>query len=269
MRQSQKRNSFIVSLLVISMEDTIIQKAALQALCDHLGFDEGIVYFDILNKKDYSKKYSHSKTYRILQSLQDSGAISKVVKEEKENAVYVPLPPSFLYNSEEKNIKKIIEYLEKLYLANYSDLFMNNYLEIDFRYTQQIQLFLIKYYMEDYAIMVTGGNQEIHKYKENIPKEKLDKVTFICRRDYLTFDDPIVRAVEPHLIGNKRVFIADGKILVEVIRFPNENPVQNPNKTKFSGYILSKKMIVKTKYGDKDYIKMTEDEIRKLLNIPK
>ncbi len=253
------------------MDEKLLEKAALQALCDNLGFEEGKVYFDLLNKKDLDligKEYSHSKYYRILSSLQDSGALAKAIIEGKDIAVYIPLPPTFLYHEEPgEEFLGILDYLENLYLKNYREIYNDAYIEINWKYKVFESLFLVKNFMKDYAIIVSGGSETYFLFKKYLPPEKLNKIKFFCRKDYSRRSDPGLNLIDPSIIGNKRTMIVDGKIILEVLTIPQEDSYFNPNKTRYLGYLLTKSVKIKTPEGEVDFIKRSENELRKLLNI--
>ena len=80
----------------------LLVKAAKQALCETLGFDEGLVYFLLLMKKEeeIEKEFSYSKKYRIFKALFDLGALGKIRSEEKDYFTYILLPPCFLYTED-------------------------------------------------------------------------------------------------------------------------------------------------------------------------
>ena len=244
--------------------DNILKKAALQELCDFLGFDEGKVYFSLLNKEK-SEGYSHSKSYRIFKSLYNLGAVAKLnqINNERDFLTYAPLPPTFLHLSKDKN-QKVLDYLEKLYLKNFKDFFMNTYLELSFYWNSRLGIFLVKNFMKDYTIAIFGGSSEFFIYKKNLPPKMFNKIKYFCRRDYVDKSDDKLNIVEPHLIGNRRIILIDGRILFEVLRLPHEAYIDSPEKTKYIGYLLSKPL--KIKKGEIDYIKGVEKELKKLLN---
>ncbi len=244
----------------------LLQMAAVQKLCEFLGYDEGKFYFALLNRKEIHD-YSHSKSYRLLKSLYDLGAVAKVrdVKKEREFSSYVPLPPTFLYNLKETAIKEIITYLEKIYLKNFPALFLNNYLELSFSYGFQLPLFLIRHYMKQYAIIVFGSDDDYSLYETYLSPENFKKITYICRKDYAHGVKGKIIAAEPCLVGGRRVVIIDGIILLDFLRFPKEDAAKNPRGTRYYGYLLSKDLIENPrKLG---HVKRVEQEIRELFHL--
>jgi len=247
------------------MEENILQRAALQAMCDYLGYDEGKVYIDMLTKKEMSEEYSHSKSYRILKSLFDLGAIAKI-KEKGDISVYVPLPPTFLIG--EMKDAKIIDHLEKIYLKNHSDIFKGKYLQISLKgqFQNSLILFLLKHVMNKYAIIVSGGVFDYNSLKANLGADKISKITYFCREDYSESSPKSSNLikVEPAKIGNKRIVLIDGKILLELLKFPNTDSLNHPENTLYKGYMLSTSFMINTTSGKVDYIQQIEEEIKEL-----
>ena len=245
--------------------DEILKKAALQELCNFLGYDEGKFYFSLINKEFKTIEHSHSKSYRILKVLYNSGAAFKLINRdsERESTTYTPLPPHFLCNLTNIN-QEIISYLEKIYTKNYMNLFKNTYLEMSLYYQHNLDLFLIRNFMKDYAIIAAGSSTNFSIAKEYLRPELIKKVKFYCRKDRAKIHDSQLHEVNPEFIGNRRILIIDGKILWEVIRLPQEGSIQSPEKTKFIGYFLSRDL---NEGKEQDYIKSIENELKKLLSI--
>ena len=138
----------------IRMKDKYLEKAAQQVLSEVLGFDEAKMYYLLLNKKDeeIEKEFSYSKKYRLMKSLFELGAMAKIKQEDKDFFSYILLPPTFLYK--EKADKEIIEYLEKIYLENYSEIFNQNFSQLILKDEKVLLIFLLKYFMKDEAKLV-------------------------------------------------------------------------------------------------------------------
>ncbi len=265
MRLSQKENN-LYWLLVIFIMDNIIKSAALQKLCDFLGYDEGKFYFSLLNKKK-SGEYSHSKSYRLFKSLYNSGASAKVrdVKKEKDFLNYLIMPPTFLCSADVE--KEILDYLEKIYMKNYGEIFNRAYLEMSIEQGNQIFLFFLKNYMKDYGIVIHGSDKYYPIYKKYLSSESFEKVFYICRKDQISGVIGKIISVEPHFIANKRAIIIDGKIVAEFFRFPKEANSEMI-KPRYFGYYLSKDILIDSDKGRKSYIKQVEEELKKLFNLP-
>jgi len=247
--------------------DNVLKLAALQKLCGFLGHDEGKFYFNLINKEKTDNIHSHSKSYRIFKSLYESGAVAKIkdVKKKKDFISYIPLPPTFLCEPKGDIDQKILGYLEKIYLKNYRSLFLDTYLEFSINYGSRIALFLLKHYMNKYAVIISRG-AEYEIYKRHLSLEKFNKVTFFFKKDYAKKTEGKMFAVESHLIGNRRIFIIDGKILGDVLSIPSKNDFERPEKTRYTGYLLSKEIIITTPEKNINYIKQVEEELRRLFN---
>jgi hypothetical protein len=249
------------------MEENILKRASLNALCDYLGYEEGKVYFDMLIKKEMSEEYSHSKSYRLLKSLFDLGAAAKI--KEKDISVYVPLPPTFLI--EEVKDAKIIDYLEKIYLKNHLDIFQDKYLQISLKgaFQESLVIFLIKHLMKKSALIISGGVVDYNYFRANLDKDKLDKISYFCRKDYsetVPSNANIIR-VDPVKISNRRIILIDGRLLIELLKLPNIDSVNHPEKTVYIGYLLSKNFMVNTPSGKENYIQQIEKEIQELYKL--
>jgi hypothetical protein len=72
---------------------TLMLKAAQQALSEFLGYDEGIVYYSLLtnHSKEIESQFSYSKRYRVMKSLFESGAMAKLKPKNKDSFLYVLL----------------------------------------------------------------------------------------------------------------------------------------------------------------------------------
>jgi len=132
--------------------NSLLQKAAQQALSESLGHEESCVYYSYLikNQEKLKKEYSYSKRYRMLKNLFNLGAVAKLKTEDRDIFSYLLLPPSFLYFS--KNVEeKIIKYLEEIYLKNYSDILTLSFSQLVLRDERSLIIFLLKYFMQDSA----------------------------------------------------------------------------------------------------------------------
>lgn len=137
------------------MMNKYLVKAAEQTLSEVLGYDEGRAYYLLLNKKEQEieKEFSYSKKYRLMKSLFDLGAMAKIKPGDKDFYSYIILPPTFLYS--EKVDKDIIEYLEKIYLENFKEIFNQNFSQFILKDEKILLLFLLKYFMKDEAKLIT------------------------------------------------------------------------------------------------------------------
>jgi hypothetical protein len=241
-------------------------KAAVQVLCDYLGYDEGRHYFNLLHKKELNGEHSHSKTYRIFQSLYKAGAIIKLknLKENKETITYAPLPPTFLYGKVNGDFNGLISDLEEVYLNNYRRLFENNYFEISASHNTRIDLFLIKHMMEKYSLLILGSGEDIPFFKKYLKLEKFRKIKCLCRDDYINKPCEGLKAIPGHLIGNRRLIIVDGKIVLEMLKLPNSRSSLDSEINRYVGYLLSGRLDVESYGGNYDYIKRLEEEFHDL-----
>ncbi|MBU0957748.1 MAG: hypothetical protein KKF56_02965 [Nanoarchaeota archaeon] len=155
-------------------KEEVIQKAAKQVLIEILGFDEGCVYFLLLNKDDLvlKKDFSYSKKYRILKKLFESNGVCKIKEQNKDFYSYFLLPPSFLRF--EKVDLNIVEYLEKIYLKNFGNIFYKDFSQIILKDDKTLLIFLLKYYMKDKARLLVD-NFDI----KNILGNDYDNVSFV------------------------------------------------------------------------------------------
>lgn len=110
--------------------NSLIESAAKQVLSEKLGFDEAKVYYSILTnkKKEIDNEFSYSKKYRILKSLYNIGAISKIKLGERDFYSYFILPPLFLNDNDE-----VSEHLYELYENNFKEKLINNFFQIIMR----------------------------------------------------------------------------------------------------------------------------------------
>jgi hypothetical protein len=181
----------------------LIQKAAQQALSEMLGQDEARVYLMILEKKekDLEKEFSYSKRYRVMKSLFDSGALGKFKQKDKDSFSYLILPPCFLYFQEETVDKRIMEFLESIYLKNHSAMLEKELSQIILRDERSLLVFLLKYFMKDNAKILV---QELDLRK--IMGNKSDRVTFLSQGS-----------------ENRRHGTIDKKISFEFVSIPAKN----------------------------------------------
>jgi len=151
-----------------------IQKASQQALSEALGFDEAKAYYLLLNKKkrEIEEEFSYSKKYRLLKSLFESGAVGKFKPENQDFFSYFLLPPSFLYFEDVD--REIVDYLEKIYLENFKELFEQDFSQIILKDDRPLLLFLLKYFMKESARLAINELEF-----ENILGKDSDKVTLI------------------------------------------------------------------------------------------
>lgn len=133
------------------MNNSILQKASQQTLCEVLGYDEGRTYYLLLtkNKSNFKKEFSYSKGYRMLKSLFRQGAVGKIKSQDKDFFSYILLPPSFLHFN--KVDKKIISFLEEIYLKNFKEFLETDFSQIIVKNEKSLVLFLLKYIMKQSA----------------------------------------------------------------------------------------------------------------------
>ena len=133
------------------MKLNLLEKAAQQALSEVLGYDEARAYYLLLLKKedDLEKEFSYSKRYRLMRSLFLQSAAGKIKPKEQDFFSYIILPPSFLYFGSVE--VEIVEFLEKLYLKNFLNIFENDFSQIILRDEKVLLLFLLKNIMKEEA----------------------------------------------------------------------------------------------------------------------
>lgn len=257
----------------MSMEEEILNKLTRQYFCENLGFEEGMFYFNmIINNEEFSKKnYSRSKKYRLLKKLYEEGAIAKIGND-SENIKFLPLPPPFL--SKNTIDKEVIGHIEKIYLAHQynkllEDLNKKACLHISIRghKNNSLILFLLKYYMKKSAIILMGGTDEFEFYKRNLNKESIEKIKYYLREDYDLKTSPGARKIKSCKIGNKRLAIIDGEIIVEFLKTPNDDYFNHPERTLFTGYIIGPNFETTTNKGKENYAKLIEKEIKELIQL--
>jgi len=125
-----------------------LEKASQQVLSEVLGYEEGILYFYLLNGnlEDVDSHFSYSKKYRLMKNLFNFGALAKVKSEDKDVYSYQLLPPSFLYIH--KISEDIIVSLEKIYLNNHLQSIEGFFSQIILKEDQGLIIFLLKYFMK-------------------------------------------------------------------------------------------------------------------------
>lgn len=126
--------------------NSLIESATKQVLSENLGFDPGRVYYLILTnqKKEIEKEFSYSKKYRILKSLFELGALSKIKLDDKDFYSYFPLPPLFLKESNE-----VSEFLNKLYEKNFKDKLRCKFFQVIMKTSsEKFVNFLKKFYID-------------------------------------------------------------------------------------------------------------------------
>ncbi len=126
------------------IHDNLIEQASKQILSEFLGFEEGLVYYLLLTKKEslISKEFSYSKRYRLLKKLYEEGAVGKLKPENQDFFNYFLLPPTFLYSKEID--LKIIDFLEQIYLKNHSKILDTNVSQIILKDEIPLLYFLLK-----------------------------------------------------------------------------------------------------------------------------
>src|SRR3989344_5536411 len=243
------------------MNKEILDRLALQSLSNFLGYDEGKLYFEIINKIDTPAKteHSHSKKYRILKKLQELSVIAKIGSD-IDSTRYFPMPPTFV--ADNKIDKIILNHLEDIYLKkHYLDLLkiLNNkqmiYISFKGLKNNSLILFLLKYFMKDYAIILMGG------------PAKLNKIKYFYREDYFTENLSLqTHKLKSSKIGNKRLALIDGNILIEFLKFPNAHYFYKPEETLFIGYMVGSNFEISTPSGKINYIKSIEREIKETIS---
>ena len=192
----------------------LLLKAAQQALSDALGYDEATAYFLLLQKKEQEleKEFSYSKRYRILKSLFDSSAVARFKQKDKDFFSYLLLPPSFMYFGSEPVEKQIVEFLESIYLKNYSNLLEQEFSQIMIKDERPLLTFLLKYFMKDSARLLV---KELDLKK--VLGEKANKVTFLNQADEF-----------------KRKGTIDRKISFDFVSIPKKTDI---NSREYIGYL--------------------------------
>ena len=152
-------------------KNSLLEKASQQTLSEVLGYDEGRVYYLILNRdeKSLSDEFSYSKKYRVLKNLFALGAVGKVKEGDKDFFSYIPLPPSFLYKK--KVDSEIVEYLEEMYLKSYENVLRTKFSQIILKDEEGLVIFLLKYFMKDEA-KLNGSNPSVGRIK-GVKREKV------------------------------------------------------------------------------------------------
>lgn len=210
-------------------DNNLFEKAAQQILSEVLGYDEGKSYFLLLTKRqdELEKEFSYSKRYRILKNLYEFGAVGKFKPNNQEFFNYFIIPPTFLYDQADV---KIIEYLESIYLKNYSDIILNNFSQMMLKDEINLLFFFLKYFMKENA-----------KIKGD--KVRLGKV--------------IKEATNINIIDNKeskrRIGLIDKNFAFEFVDIPNKNSYES------IGYFANS-----NSRNNKDYISIIEEEINRL-----
>jgi len=194
---------------------TLLLKAAQQALSDILGYDEATAYCMLLQKqeKELESEFSYSKKYRIMKSLFEAGAVAKFKPKDRDFFSYLLLPPSFLYFSEgEKVDKEIIELLESIYLENHSEMLEKELSQIILKDEKPLLAFLLKYFMKDSARLVTDEMD----YKK-ILGSRSSKITIINRKE-----------------NARKSGVIDKNLFFEFASIPNGNEIE---KREYIGYM--------------------------------
>ncbi len=211
----------------MTQNNNLMDKAAKQCLCEALGHDEGTTYYLLLHK-DYeglSREFSYSKKYRVLKNLFNSCAVAKLKLEDKDVYNYIALPPTFLHTDETD--QKIVDYLEKIYLRNYRNLFSSRFSQLILRSEKWLILFMLKYSMKENAKII------IPELDQKILGKKFSKVELVK-----------IEGVD------KKVGIIDRRLAFEF------SSVYNGITQDHIGYIASK-----TKDQETDYISLIENKL--------
>jgi hypothetical protein len=192
----------------------LLLKAAQQALSDSLGYDEAQAYFMLLNKneKGLENEFSYSKRYRIMKRLFDLSAVARFKQKDKDFFSYILLPPSFLYFGSEPADRIIVEFLESVYLRNYSELLEQEFSQIMMKDERPLLTFLLKYFMKDSARLLV---KELDLKK--VLGEKANKVTFVNQSDEF-----------------KRKGTIDRKITFDFVSIPRKTGIQS---REYIGYL--------------------------------
>jgi hypothetical protein len=192
--------------------NSFIEKAAQQALSEVLGFDEGRAYYLLLTKQENEliSEFSYSKKYRLIKSLFEAAVVGKFKPEGQDFFNYIILPPSFLHFK--KIDLKIIEFLEKIYLKNYSFILDIKFSQIILKDEKGLIIFLLKHFMKESAKILTNKME----LKEILGK-KSEKI-FEISSNYENRE--------------KRMAIIDGKFLLRFVSIPSLK------KNEYIGYLL-------------------------------
>ncbi len=218
------------------IHSNFIEQASKQILSEFLGFEEGLVYYLLLTKKEQliSKEFSYSKRYRLLKRLYEAGAVGKLKPENQDFFNYFLLPPSFLYFN--KIDLKIIEYLESIYLKHHSYIYDSPFIQLIVKNENYILIFLLKYFMKEKARLVIN---ELNL--NDILGEKITKVNIISNKKE----------------SKRRIGIIDNNLAFEFFN------IQNITSSEFMGYLVNKNSSLIKK--DLDYVSKIDVEIKGLL----
>jgi hypothetical protein len=127
----------------------LLQSASKQALCEVLGYDEGSLYYLLLDKdsQGIERNFSYSKRYRIMRKLYEIGVMIKVNNSQNESYSYTVMPPLFLRGK--KVAQEIISYLEGLYRKNFLSTFQRGIKKFICKNDNLFINYLIKYIMNE------------------------------------------------------------------------------------------------------------------------
>jgi hypothetical protein len=125
---------------------------------------------------------------------------------------------------------EIIEYLEKIYLQNYSEIFTNNFSQFILKDETLLIDFLLKYYMKDSANLV------LDKLDKELHKENIEKIELISNKS-----------------EKRRFGIIDQNFAFEFF------DVLNGEGSEMVGYLANKNY---RSNNGKDYVSLVKEEIR-------
>ena len=131
------------------------KKAALQMLCEILGYDEGRMYHLLLTAQDavVEREFSHSKRYRLTNTLFKAGMIGKVKCMDKNSFQYVVLPASILQFTNADS--DLIAFLEMLYANNHAHVLNQTFSQWMLKDERGLIMFMLKHIMQDRAQLVS------------------------------------------------------------------------------------------------------------------
>lgn len=143
--------------------DKYREKAALQMLCELLGYDEGRAYYLLLTNQGalFEQEFSHSKRYRITSSLFKTGMMGKVKYSDKNVFQYTLLPVSiFRLTGADLDL---LSFLEEVYAKHHKNLFNATFSQWMLKDERGLIIFMLKYIMQDAAQLVSDDSTSFNK----------------------------------------------------------------------------------------------------------
>lgn len=257
------------------MLNELARRAAKGFFEDFLGSEEGEMYFFLLLdtpelKKEIDLKHSRSKKYRLLNSLFEIGVLGKYLSGDSSGSYFL-LPPTFIHKATSN--KKIISELEEIYLLKHYPVLKKALAEgspIHIQFNGIVEnyliLFLLKYQMKKEATILMGGFLDYDFYKKNLNEEQLSKLRYFYRSDRGPYPGN-ANPIHFSKIGNRRLAIIDGELLIELLKFPNSDVFFSPEKSYFVGYIVDKNFVQNINHKKINYVEQIKKEIDELIRL--